>query len=375
MTVAMNDDFPKETPLAQLHREFGAKMIPFAGWLMPVQYEGIMNEHRAVRSAAGLFDVSHMGEIAFRGPDAMANIQKLVSNNVEKLGDGEALYSGLLYPTGTFVDDLLVYRFSADHFWMVVNASNVNKDFAWVIENVKGDVHVENISDTVCQIALQGPKAMTFFHKVTNINVEKLGPFTFIETDILGQRGMISRTGYTGEDGLELYVPWNHGPTVWSFLLDEGKSIGLKPIGLGARDTLRLEAGLPLYGNDISDKTTPIEARLKWTVKFKKGDFIGRDVLVKQKDEGVTRLLTGFIMKDKGIPRQHYPILHSGTPVGEVASGGVGVWLDQRIGTAYLPLELSDPGQSIEIDIRNRISEAVTVPLPFYRRPQGAASK
>ncbi|MBN2384545.1 glycine cleavage system aminomethyltransferase GcvT [bacterium] len=359
----------KKTPLHSLHVQLGAKMVPFAGWHMPVQYEGIIQEHKAVRSAAGLFDVSHMGEIDFRGPDAFSNVQNLVTNNVARLEVGNVLYSGMLYHEGTFVDDLLVYKLAEDHYWLVVNASNTDKDFQWIKDNQHGDVSIENISDTICQIALQGPRSFDLASQLTSTPIRELGSFCFVEGEIAGCRGLLSRTGYTGEDGLEIYVAWNDGPQVWSALIETGRPFGLKPIGLGARDTLRLEAGLPLYGNDISDRSTPIEAGLKWTVKLKKGDFIGRDVLVKQNTEGVGVKLVGFVMIDKGIPRPHYPVWVQGRKVAEVASGGMGIWLDKMIGTAYVPIEYTQPGTEIEIEIRNKRLRAEVITLPFYKRP------
>lgn len=363
----------KQTSLHDLHQKLGAKMVPFAGWHMPVQYEGIVQEHKAVRSAAGLFDVSHMGEIDFRGPDALKNVQQLVTNNVARLETGSALYTGMLYPAGTFVDDLLVYKKGEEHYLMVVNASNTAKDYQWVLDNIRGDVRVENISDTICQIAIQGPRAFDILKKICSEPIDTLGSFQFLEGSIASSRGLLSRTGYTGEDGLEIYVPWDDGPMVWSALIEAGRPFGLQPVGLGARDTLRLEAGLPLYGNDISDQTTPLEAGLKWTVKFKKGDFIGRDVLLKQNSDGISRRLVGFIMQDKGVARPHYPVWSGDKKVGEVASGGVGIWLDKMIGTVYVPVDLAEPGTVLEIEIRNRKAKAEIISLPFYRRPAAIA--
>ncbi|MFC1852709.1 glycine cleavage system aminomethyltransferase GcvT [candidate division CSSED10-310 bacterium] len=360
----------KKTPLYESHVELGAKMIPFAGWIMPIQYAGITKEHKTVRSQAGLFDVSHMGEIELRGPDALNNVQKLVTNNVGRLTEGGALYTGMLYPNGTFVDDLLVYRLADDRYLLVVNAANTEKDFQWVQDNLSGNVSAENISDTICQLALQGPKSFDIFSKICPEPVRDLKPFTFLQGTIGGCKTIISRTGYTGEDGLELYLAWDDGLTVWQALLEAGQTTGLEAVGLGARDTLRMEAGLMLYGNDISAETTPLEAGLKWTVKFKKGDFIGRDALLEQKHAGLQRKLAGFRMRGKGIPRPSYPVFVQGQKMGEVASGGLAIWLKQRVGTTYLPPEFVEPGTSIEIDIRNKAVEAEIVTLPFYKRPE-----
>lgn len=366
--MSQSDEMLKRTSLYDEHVAAGAKIVPFAGWEMPVQYGGITSEHKAVRSQAGLFDVSHMGEIEVTGRAALENVQNLVTNNVAKLKDGGALYTGMLYPRGTFVDDLLVYRFREDRILLVVNAANTDKDFEWVKENLKGEATAKNISDTICQMALQGPASFAIVRKICQDPVEDLKPFNFLEGTIAGEKAVLSRTGYTGEDGLEIYMPWERGPIVWQALMAAGQKEGLVPIGLGARDTLRMEAGLPLYGNDISDETTPLEAGLKWTVKFKKGDFIGKDVLLKQKHDGLRRTLVGFELLGKGIPRPHYPVYGDGKKISTVASGGLAIWLNKRVGTTYLPLEFAEPDRTIEIEIRNKLVEAKIIPTPFYKR-------
>lgn len=364
-----NNNRLKKTPLYQSHCDLGGKMVPFAGWMMPVQYEGIKIEHKAVRSQAGIFDVSHMGEIEFWGPDAFANVQRLVTNNVGRLKDGGVLYTGMLYKNGTFVDDLLVYRKGEDHYLLVVNAANTDKDFDWIKKNIFGKVSVENISDTVCQIALQGPKAQEIFAKVSSEPAANLKYFTFLEGKVAGVQGIISRTGYTGEDGVEVYTAWDKGLEVWNAFIESGKEFGLKPAGLGARDTLRLEAGLALYGNDISDTKTPLEAGLRWTVKFKSGDFNGREALLRQKRAGLQQKLAGFQMVGRGIARPHYPVYDTNEEkVAEVASGAPGITVGKQIGNAYLPLHLTEIGTKIFIGIRKKLVEAEIVSIPFYQR-------
>ena len=312
----------KKTPLNELHRELGAKMVDFGGWDMPVQYSGILAEHEAVRERAGLFDVSHMGEITVVGPDALAYLQSITPNDVSKLSDGRCHYNALLYPTGGFVDDILIYRNAEDDYFVVVNAGNSDKDFAWMKERAADfDVKVENESADWAQIAVQGPKAERILAKLTDLDLAGMKYYRFAVGIVDDVEAIVSRTGYTGEDGFEVYVPSGEGARIFRRLLEAGSDEGILPAGLGARDTLRLEAKMALYGNDIDAETTPLEADLGWIVKLDKGEFIGSDVLQQQKDEGVERTLVGFEMIDRGIARHGYPVAVDGQEVGVVTSG------------------------------------------------------
>jgi len=354
-------------------------MVHFAGWEMPVQYSGIIEEHLATRTKAGLFDISHMGEIELSGPGALQAVQKLTTNNADRLAPGQVQYSALLYPTGTFVDDITVYKFSEQRFMFCVNAANTDKDFNWIQENLsvgapsRASVQVKNLSDEVALLALQGPKAAEILQQLTGVDLSTLKPFRFLEGEVRASGGApvrtwISRTGYTGEDGFELYIPSEEARPVWDKLLEVGRPEGLKPAGLGARDTLRLEAKLALYGNDIDDKTTPLEADLEWIVKYDKGDFIGREALLKQKEQGVPKKLVGFEMIERGIARPHYKILKDQEVLGEVTSGTYAPFLDKNIGLGYVKPEYSGIGTEIAILIRDKPVKARIVPTPFYRR-------
>ena len=361
----------KKTALHARHVALGARMVPFAGWHMPVEYAGITEEHLAVRSRAGLFDVSHMGEIEVAGGDALPAIQRITSNDAAKLSIGQAQYAGLMMPNGAFVDDLLVYRLAADHFLLVVNASNVEKDFAWIRERIQGigDAVAVDSSARYALIAVQGPAARQIVQPLTGVDLGTIKYYWFAHGEIASVRCTISRTGYTGEDGYELFVPPGSAPRVWDALLDAGRPFDLKPAGLGARDTLRLEAAMRLYGNDIDDTTTVLEADLEWIVSWTKGGFIGRAALEAQKEAGLTRRLVGFEMIDRAIARHGHPVLVDGIAAGHVTSGTQTPFLKKAIGMAYVPAS-TPPDAEIDIDVRNRRARARIVPLPFYKRPR-----
>ena len=356
----------KRTPLYATHRALGARLVEFGGWEMPVQYTGIIEEHHAVRRQAGLFDVSHMGEIELRGPHALAACQHLTVNDVGRLRDGQAQYSLLCRPSGGVVDDIIVYRLAADRVLLCVNAANTDTDVAWVREHA-GGAEVVDRSAEFAQLALQGPLATRILQAVTAVAVEDLAAFACCEGEVAGCRTLLARTGYTGEDGWEIYCAPDDAPGLWAALLDAGAPSGLRPAGLGARDTLRLECALPLYGHELTDRTTPLEAGLGWVVRFAKGPFIGREALLRQRDEGVARRLIGVVARD-GIPRQGYRIVQAGKPVGAVTSGTKSPTLGKAIGLGYVAATLGAPGTALNIEIRGRLVDAEVVPLPFYRR-------
>ena len=347
-------------------------MVPYAGWEMPVEYSGITNEHLAVRTRAGLFDVSHMGEIEVAGKGALEAIQRISSNDANRLKVGQAHYAGLLTPDGTFVDDMLVYRMASSHFMLVVNAANTAKDFAWISEQVKvTGAAVVDSSSRYALISIQGPAAREVLQPLTAVDLAEIRYYWFAYGEVAAARVTISRTGYTGEDGYEIFVPPNMADRVWQALMESGRSAEVIPCGLGARDTLRLEAAMRLYGNDIDESTTVLEAGLGWTIAWGKGDFIGRDRLLEQKERGLTRTLVGFEMLERGIARQGYPVVSAGEPVGQVTSGTQTPFLKKAIGMAYVPAALSGPGSQIDIDVRGRATKAQVVPLPFYKRQTG----
>ena len=363
----------KRTPLYLCHVEAGARLVDFAGWEMPVQYAGVIEEHRAVRTAAGLFDVSHMGEIRVEGPGAEALLQRLTPNDVAKLAPGRAHYSGLLTERGTYVDDLLVYRLAADDFLVVVNASNAPRDHAWIAERAGGQDHVQvtDESDRYALIALQGPKAVEILTPLATPGAAALRYYGFLEGEVAGRPAIISRTGYTGEDGFELYLAPEDAPEVWRRLIADGAAHGLQPAGLGARDTLRLEAAMALYGHEIDETTTPFEAGLGWVVKLGKGDFAGRDALAAQRAAGVPRQLVGFEVQGRGIARQGHAVLSpQGEALGAVTSGTWSPTFEKALGMAYVPTALAAPGTPLAIDVRGKSLPAVVVELPFYRRPK-----
>ncbi|MFN7971038.1 MAG: glycine cleavage system aminomethyltransferase GcvT [Acidobacteriota bacterium] len=365
----MSDD--KRTPLYDEHVKLGARIVPFAGFQMPVQYGGVVEEHLAVRQAAGLFDVSHMGEFEIDGPDALANVDRLTPNRVLGLADGQAQYSALLTERGTFVDDILIYRRAADKVLMVVNASNVAKDFAWVNGHLQGNVRAADASDRFALLALQGPRAVACLAKLTDADLASIGSYHFLQdARVAGVAAIVSRTGYTGEDGFELYVDAGDAVALWRAILEAGAPLGVKPCGLGARDTLRLEARLPLYGNDIDDTHTPIEAGLNFIVKLDKGPFVGREALLEQSERGPQVKLAGFEMQGREIGRHGYPVYAGGAEVGPVTSGSYAPFLRKNVGLAYLPEANSAVGSPIEIGIRDRRASAAVVRTPFYKRPR-----
>jgi aminomethyltransferase len=363
----------RKTPLHARHRASNARMVPFAGWDMPVEYTGIAAEHMAVRTRAGLFDVSHMGQIEVAGKNAAAAVDRVICSDASGLTIGQARYSGLLTPDGTFVDDVLVYRMAASHFMFVANASNVKKDFAWISEQIKaiGDAAAVDSSSRYALLALQGPAAREVLQPLTGVELSDIRPYWFANGEVANARATISRTGYSGEDGFEIFVAPNMADRVWQAVLESGRSADVIPCGLGARDTLRLEAAMRLYGNDIDESTTVLEAGLDWTVAWSKSDFIGRDRLAEQRDTGVARTLVGLEMVDRGIARHGHPVVQGDRPLGVVTSGTQTPFLKKAIAMAYVPPDLAVPGTAVDIDIRGRASKARVVPLPFYRRKRG----
>ena len=356
----------KRTPLYDTHVALGAKMVPFAGFEMPVQYPtGITAEHKAVREKAGLFDVSHMGEFIVRGPQAVDFVNYVTTNDVAALKPGQAQYSTILREDGTIVDDCLVYR-SEDRVLLVVNGSNIDKDFAHISRFVgQFDATLDDISDRVALLALQGPQAQKILQRHTDTDLSQIKYYEFQTGSVAGvEKVYISRTGYTGEDGFELYFPSEHATVIWNALTKSGE---VMPAGLGSRDSLRLEMGMALYGNDIDDTTTPLEAGLSWLVKLKKGDFVGRDALLKQKEQGVTRRLIGFTTAERSFPRHGYPVFVNGAPSGEVRSGTMSPTLGIPIGTAYVPAGSAAEGSALEIEIRGKRIPATVVKMPFYK--------
>ena len=367
MTVDSNSAELKRTSLHAVHTAAGAKMVPFAGWHMPIEYTGVVSEHMAVRTSAGLFDVSHMGEIEVTGPNALALVQRVTTNNAAKLALNQAQYSALVYPEGTFVDDLLVYRFADNHFFLCVNASNVDKDFEYIRSHAQGNVEVRNTSDEYAQIAVQGPKAISILQKMTAFDLQSVKYYWFRHLDLAGEKVIAARTGYTGEDGFEIFCVPEKAPSLWNRIREiGGDHVALA--GLGARDTLRLEAKMVLYGNDIDHTTTVLEADLEWIIKWDKGDFIGRTALWKQKENGPDRKLAGFEVRERGIARHGYDAFIGDKKVGVVTSGTYSPYLKKAIGLLYLPDENAAVDQEFEIDVRGKRLKSVVVPTPFYKR-------
>jgi aminomethyltransferase len=360
----------RKTPLNARHRASGAKMVPFGGWDMPVEYGGLVSEHMAVRERAGLFDVSHMGEIEIAGKDALAAVQRISSNDASKLAVGQAQYSGLLTPQGTFVDDLLVYRQGPSHFMLVVNAGDIAGDYAWIAEQIKpaGDAVAVDASSRYALLAIQGPAAQGILQTLTAVDLSAIKYYWFAHGEVAGVRATVSRTGYTGEDGFEIFVPPQSADKVWLALLEAGHTADIVPCGLGARDTLRLEAAMRLYGNDIDSTTTALEADLGWIVGWKKDDFNGAAALRGQKASGVTRKIVGFEMLDRGIARHGYDAYVGGTKAGVVTSGTQTPYLKKSIGMGYLPVEHAAVDTEFDVDIRGRRTRARVVAMPFYKR-------
>ncbi len=361
---------PRQTVLNAAHRALKAKMVNFAGWDMPVEYRGIIPEHLAVRTAAGLFDVSHMGEIEIRGPQALDLVQQVACNNAARLAVGQAQYSALLTEQGTFVDDIVVHKFSDTHYFICVNAANREKDFAHIQAQNRFKAEVNHTSDDYTQLALQGPRAAYILQRLTPVDLSAIRTYRFTFGKVCDVRCLIARTGYTGEDGFELYLEPPVSEKVWNALLDAGKEDGLIPVGLGARNTLRLESGYALYGHEIDDTTTVWEAKLGWICKLDKGEFAGRAALVAQKEAGVGRKLAGFEMRGRGIARDGYPVLVDRQECGRVTSGSPAPYLKKNLGLAYIPVGASAVGTRIGIGIRGATVEAELVPTPFYKRPK-----
>jgi aminomethyltransferase len=367
MTVAQAPSALKRTPLYSIHKALNAKIVPFAGFEMPVQYPtGITAEHKAVREHAGLFDVSHMGEFLVRGDRMVDFVNYVTSNDVAALADGQVHYSTILYESGTIVDDCLVYKF-ADRIVMVVNASNREKDFSHIEQHAsRFGVQLADISDEITLLALQGPASEQILQPFVDVDLSQIKYYWHSWGHVKGMHSLIARTGYTGEDGFELYFDPRFAEPIWNLLVGTGR---VTPAGLGARDTLRLEMGMALYGNDIDDTVTPLEANLGWLTKLNKGDFVGRDALVKQKEQGLTKRLVGFTVDDgRSIARHGYPVYYEGKPSGDVKSGTMSPSLNIPIGTAYLPIAGAKEGAKLEVDVRGKRVSATVVKLPFYKK-------
>ncbi|MEZ0542404.1 glycine cleavage system aminomethyltransferase GcvT [Fibrella arboris] len=360
----------KQVPLDAVHRALGAKIVNFAGYEMPVRYSSDLDEHHTVRNAVGIFDVSHMGEFVLKGPGALDLIQRVSANDASVLFDGKVQYSYLPNDRGGVIDDLLVYRLDANEYMLVVNASNIEKDWNWINQYASDyDVELTNISDDMCLFAVQGPLAAKSLQPLTNALLESMSYYTFEKTDFAGMANVIvSATGYTGAGGFEIYVSNHQAELVWNAIMEAGKPFGIKPIGLGARDTLRLESGFCLYGNDITDNTSPLEAGLGWVTKFTH-NFVNSEALKQQKEAGIDRKLIGFSMIDRGIPRGHYQLCAAdGTVVGEVTSGTQSPTLGKGIGMGYVPTALSKPGTELFVNVRDKLLKAEVVKLPFLKK-------
>ena len=366
----MSSDNLKKTPLNAAHRELGGKMVDFGGWDMPVQYQaGVIEEHMATRTRAGLFDVSHMGEIWVEGEDSIPFINRLTTNDVTKLVDGQAHYSALTNERGGVVDDLLVYRFDQNKLLLVVNAGTTDKDWDWITANKEDeDVSLRNASPDYCQIAVQGPDAVDILKTLTDTDLDGIKYYHFTTGQVDGVESIISRTGYTGEDGFEVYADAKAAEQLWDRLLEAGRSSSILPCGLAARNTLRLESAMSLYGHELSDDITPLEANLGWITKLQKGDFIGSDALKQKKESGLTRRIVGFEMTQPGIARDGYDVYIDDKRVGYVTSGSPAPFLKKNIGLAFLPVEFANEGQEIRIDVRGKHLTAKVVPTPFYKR-------
>lgn len=359
----------KKTPLYENHCKLNGRMIDFGGWSLPVEYTGIIEEHRQVRNAAGLFDVSHMGEITVKGKDATQLVQKLITNNIAAAKEFQVVYSPMCYLDGGVVDDLLVYKYSNENYLLVVNASNTEKDFEWIRQNLEGQVAVENVSDAYAQLAIQGPKAETVLQKLAGTALNEIKFFYFKPDVMLGEvKAILSRTGYTGEDGFEIYIPAENAAGIWEQLLAAGKEEGIVPVGLGARDTLRFEAALPLYGHELSMEITPLEAGLGNFVKLNKENFNGMESLSLQHSSGLKRTLVGFEMLGRGIPRNNYEVSANGRTVGKVTSGSYSPSLDKNIGMALVEAGCSAEGTEVDILIREKPIKARIIKLPFYTK-------
>lgn len=360
----------KRTALYNAHKRYAGKLIEFAGWELPVQYEGIIPEHEAVRNAAGLFDVSHMGEVTVKGTEAFNFVQNLVTNDISVLEDNQIIYTPMCYPDGGVVDDLLVYKYTSENFLLVINASNVDKDFNWMLQNSTNyKAELKNISEEVSEVAFQGPVAQEILQSLTDTNLNEIKFFFFKDkVSIAGAKCLVSRTGYTGEDGFEIYTSAENVEKVWDSILSVGKDKGVKPCGLGCRDTLRFEVALPLYGNEITKDISPLEAGLGFFVKLNKNNFIGKSALAAQKEEGLKRKLIGFEMRERGIPRHGYEVAVNGNPIGFVTTGYFSPTLRKNIGHALVDAKYSELGTVIDVIIRNKTVKAEVTAKKFYKK-------
>ncbi|MCM3571850.1 glycine cleavage system aminomethyltransferase GcvT [Mesobacillus subterraneus] len=361
----------KRTPLFEVYKEYGGKTVDFGGWELPVQFSSIKEEHEAVRTKAGLFDVSHMGEIEVKGPDSLDYLQKMMTNDVSKLKNGGAQYTAMCYETGGTVDDLLIYKLEDEHYLLVVNASNIEKDFDWMQDHLEGNVKIENLSEGMAQLALQGPLAEGVLQKLAKgHDLSTIGFFKFSEeVDLNGKKALVSRTGYTGEDGFEVYCDAGDAVSLWKEIIEAGKEEGVIPCGLGARDTLRFEANLALYGQELSSEISPLEAGIGFAVKLnKEADFIGKEALKQQKEDGLPRKLVGIEMIDRGIPRHGYPVYKGDTQIGEVTTGTQSPTLKKNIGLALIDAKETELGNEVEVEIRGKRLKAAVSATPFYKR-------
>ncbi|MBI2820130.1 MAG: glycine cleavage system aminomethyltransferase GcvT [Acidobacteria bacterium] len=362
----------RKTMLNETHRKMGARMVSFGGWDMPVEYSGIVSEHMAVRTQAGLFDVSHMGRVEVEGAGALALLQMLSSNDVSRLQDRQAQYTAMMNERGGIVDDFLIHRVGEEKYFLCINAARREADLDWIQSHNRTGVAVRNISDGTSQLAIQGPLSVSILQPLVNIDLSAIRYYWFTRGEVAGVSCWIARTGYTGEDGFELYIPVDETERLWSTLLDAGKKAGLLPCGLGARNTLRLEAGMLLYGNDMNEETTPLEVGLGWITKLEKGNFLGREVIERQKKEGISRQLAGFRMIDRAIARDDAPVYKDSQLVGKVTSGSYVPYLKQNVGLVFLPKQLAKSGERIAIQIRGTMAAAEIVSTPFYRKPRVA---
>ncbi|MBG9448680.1 glycine cleavage system protein T [Cytobacillus firmus] len=360
----------KRTPLFEVYKDYGAKTIDFGGWDLPVQFSSIKEEHEAVRTKAGLFDVSHMGEIEVKGTDSLKYLQKMMTNDISKLKNSGAQYTAMCYENGGTVDDLLVYKIEDDHYLLVVNASNIEKDFNWLQDHAEGNVELKNLSEDMAQLAIQGPLAEKVLQKLAGTNLSDIGFFKFQQdVDLKGKKALVSRTGYTGEDGFEVYCDAKDAAALWNEILEAGKEEGVLPCGLGARDTLRFEANLALYGQELSPDITPLEAGIGFAVKVnKEADFIGKEVLKNQKENGVPRKLAGIEMIDRGIPRHGYPVYKGEELIGEVTTGTQSPTLKKNIGLVLIKKEHAELGTELAVEIRGKRLKAKIEATPFYKR-------
>jgi aminomethyltransferase len=356
----------KTTPLIHIHKELGGKIVPFAGWKMPIQFQGVINEHRCVRDGVGIFDVSHMGEIEIQGPSAKSLIQKLMTNDIDSMQDNQAIYTLMCLKHGGVVDDLLVHRFSEDYYFLCVNAANTEKDFQWILKNSESfDATIRNTSNKTSQLAIQGKNSEALLQKLCDSSLSEIRYYHFKKAKIHNFAGIIARTGYTGEDGFEIYVNAGDVVTIHKAILEAGKEFNLQSIGLGARDTLRIEMGYSLYGNEINEESKPLEAGLGGIIKLGKQEFIGQEAIKKQKDTGNSRKLVGVRLLDRGVPRPHYRVLKNGVSIGELSSGTFSPSLNAGIGLCYVSPEYAELGTKIEVEIRRLSVPAEVVKLPF----------